>query len=63
VKFCNVRSLSSEPMLRLMKNKHNIISKLAKSPVFQYMGDESNISVDQKSFNCKICGLIQQLIK
>ncbi|KAI6189575.1 hypothetical protein M3Y97_00023300 [Aphelenchoides bicaudatus] len=75
-KFCNVSSLSSEPVLRLMRNQHNLIYKLTQSPIFQTAHDdfvdertandtaqyEERVSVHLATFNRQIRGLIFQLV-
>src|SRR5262249_31983013 len=72
-KLCNVESLSSEPVLRFMRNQHKLIYSLTQSSIFQSahddsvekddeMEEEGKVSVHLATFNRQIRGLILQLI-
>lgn len=64
--------MSSDPILRLVRNSQNVLFKLTQSPIFQAAHDDlaeterteqdSKVSVHLATFNREIRGLILQLI-
>lgn len=71
-KFCDVESLSSEPVLRFLRNQHNLIHGLTLGLIFQSahedaehenrMEKDDKVSVHLATFNRQIRGLILQLV-